>query len=86
MYKELGGHHNEPHIHIKYNEYTMSITIDGKVLSGRLPNKQRKLLEAWMILHGWDSLMHAFGAIFMLEAYSMLFMVLWEKCIIRWGK
>ena len=32
MYKEIGGHHNEPHIHIKYNEYTMSVTIDGKVL------------------------------------------------------
>ena len=49
MYREIGGHHNEPHIHIKYNE--MSITIKGKVLNGRLPKRQRKLVDAWMELH-----------------------------------
>lgn len=51
MYREIGGHHNEPHIHIKYNEYEMSITINGKELSGKLPNKQKKLLDAWMEIH-----------------------------------
>lgn len=51
MYREIGGHHNEPHIHIKYNEYEMSITIKGKVLNGKLPNKQKKLVDAWLILH-----------------------------------
>ena len=51
MYREIGGHHNEPHIHIKYNEYEMSITIKGKVLNGRLPKRQRKLVDAWMELH-----------------------------------
>lgn len=51
MYREIGGHHNEPHIHVKYNEYEMSITIKGKILNGKLPNKQQKLLEAWIILH-----------------------------------
>ena len=50
-YREIGGHHNEPHIHIKYNEYEMSITIKGKVLNGRLPKRQRKLVDAWMELH-----------------------------------
>jgi hypothetical protein len=51
MYREIGGHHNEPHIHVKYNEYEMSITIKGKILNGKLPNKQQKLLDAWLILH-----------------------------------
>jgi len=51
MYREIGGHHNEPHIHVKYNEYEMSITIKGRILSGKIPNKQYKLLEAWLILH-----------------------------------
>ena len=51
MYQELGGHHNEPHIHVKYNEYQMSITLKGKVLSGKLPNKQKKLVDAWIVLH-----------------------------------
>ena len=41
MYMELGSHHKEPHIHVKYNEYEMSITLDGKVLDGSLPKNKR---------------------------------------------
>ena len=52
IYKELGGHHNEPHIHVKYNEYEMSITCDCKLLGGNMPKKQRRLVEAWIELHG----------------------------------
>lgn len=51
LYKEIGGHHNEPHIHIKYNEYEMSMTLNGKVIAGKLPTKQKKLLEAWLEIH-----------------------------------
>ena len=51
LYKEIGGHHNEPHIHIKYNEYEMSITIEGRILNGCLPKRQIKLVDAWMELH-----------------------------------
>ncbi len=51
IYKEIGGHHNEPHIHIKYNEYEMSITYDGVILDGKLPRKQEKLVLAWIELH-----------------------------------
>lgn len=51
MYQKLGGHHNEPHIHIKYNEYSMSMTFKGKILSGKLPKKQKKLVDAWVALH-----------------------------------
>ena len=51
IYKELGGHHNEPHIHVKYNEYEMSITCDCKFLSGNMPKKQRRLVEAWIEIH-----------------------------------
>ena len=51
MYREIGCHHNEPHIHIKYNEYEMSINIKGKVLNGKIPKKQKKLVDAWITLH-----------------------------------
>ena len=54
MYMEIGGHHNMPHIHIKYNEYEMAITIDGKILNGKLPIKQKKLVDAWIELHRED--------------------------------
>ena len=51
IYKELGGHHNEAHIHVKYNEYEMSIACDGTILGGKLPKKQEKLVLAWVELH-----------------------------------
>ena len=51
MYRELGGQHKEPHIHIKYNEYEVSMNFKGKILEGKLPKKQQKLVEAWVILH-----------------------------------
>ena len=51
MFFDENGKHHEKHIHIKYNEYEMSITIKGKVLNGRLPKRQRKLVDAWMELH-----------------------------------
>lgn len=51
LYKEIGGHHNEPHINIKYNEYEMSMTLDGKILDGNIPSKQNKIVEAWRVVH-----------------------------------
>ena len=51
LYREIGGHHNEPHIHIKYNEYEMSVTLAGKIIEGKIPNKQKKLVEAWLEIH-----------------------------------
>ena len=62
MYMELGSHHKEPHIHVKYNEYVMSITLDGKVLDGSLPKKQKKLVDAWIELHN-DELKAAWYAL-----------------------
>ena len=51
IYKEIGGHHNEPHIHVKYNEYEMSMTLECKFLNGSMPKKQKRLIEAWIELH-----------------------------------
>lgn len=50
LYKELGGHHNEPHIHNKY-EMPMPMTLEGKILDGNIPNKQKKIIEAWRLVH-----------------------------------
>lgn len=51
MYRELGTKHKKPHIHIKYNEYELTMDLKGKVISGKLPRRQQKLVEAWVILH-----------------------------------
>lgn len=39
LYKEIGGHHNKPHIHAKYNEYEISVDFEGNILGGTIPNK-----------------------------------------------
>ena len=45
-------HHNLPHFHAKYAEYEASIEIgEGNILSGELPRKQLRLVQAWIELH-----------------------------------
>lgn len=50
-------HHHLPHIHAQYADFEASIDIpDGNVLSGSLPRKQLRLVQAWIELHN-DELM-----------------------------
>ncbi len=43
--------HHLPHIHARYAEFEASIRIDsGDVLSGELPRKQLRLVQAWIEL------------------------------------
>lgn len=51
LYKEIGGHHNKPHIHVKYNEYEASFSLNGDIIDGYLPPKQLKLVQAWIEIH-----------------------------------
>lgn len=41
MQSEKGGKHSKPHIHALY----------GEVLEGKFPNRQLKMLLAWMTIH-----------------------------------
>ncbi|MBQ0165662.1 MAG: DUF4160 domain-containing protein [Treponema sp.] len=43
--------HNKPHVHVYYGEYEASIGIDGELLSGRLPQRQMKMIVGWLALH-----------------------------------
>jgi len=43
--------HNPPYIHIQYAEYKAIVDFNGDILEGELPVKQRKLIEAWIVLH-----------------------------------
>ncbi len=44
-------HHDLPHIHARYAEYEASVAIeDGEILSGDLPRKQLRLVQAWIEL------------------------------------
>ncbi|MCX7088681.1 MAG: DUF4160 domain-containing protein [Methylococcales bacterium] len=52
MYFYDTGKHHTPHIHAEYqdDEAVFSI-VDGEELSGSLPRKQRRLVQAWIELH-----------------------------------
>lgn len=51
MQSEKGGKHNKPHIHALYGDNEIIVSIDGDILQGKFPNKQLKLLLAWMAIH-----------------------------------
>jgi hypothetical protein len=51
LYRELNGQHNKPHIHAQYGDFEMSVSFEGEIIVGSFPNKQRKLVEAWVALH-----------------------------------
>ncbi len=44
--------HNPPHFHVYYQEYKATFGIEnGDVLTGDLPRKQMKMVEAWIEIH-----------------------------------
>lgn len=51
MQSEQGGRHNKPHIHALYGDNEIVVAIDGTILEGFFPNKQLKLLLAWIAIH-----------------------------------
>ena len=51
MYFKEGERHHKEHIHIIYNEYEAIYNINGKIIEGKLPTKQKKLVEAWIEIH-----------------------------------
>ncbi len=51
MQSEKNGKHKKPHIHAVYGEEEIVVSIWGEVLEGTFPNKQLKLLMAWIAIH-----------------------------------
>jgi predicted HTH transcriptional regulator len=52
MFFKDNRRHHLPHIHIRYQENNASISIeDGNILEGTLPNKQLRLVQAWIEIH-----------------------------------
>lgn len=51
MYYSESDQHKKPHFHARYAEYKVVSDFDGNILEGQFPIKQRKMLEAWTVLH-----------------------------------
>lgn len=54
MYRENGGKHNMPHIHVEYAGDEMVMSLEGEILEGKIPKNKLKLLEAWVEIHRED--------------------------------
>jgi hypothetical protein len=51
MYLLDNRNYHLPHIHAKYAEFEASVGIEnGEILSGELPRKQLRLVQAWIEL------------------------------------
>ena len=52
MFAERGGKHHTPHFHAVHQEHEAVFTIDPvQMLSGSLPAKQQRMVEAWAEIH-----------------------------------
>ena len=52
MYREAGEPHNKPHFHAYYQEHMIIYGIRPiEEIAGSLPQRQRRLVEAWAELH-----------------------------------
>ncbi len=52
MFAEVGAPHHNPHFHAYYQNYVAVYSIDTiDLISGSLPRKQQRLVEAWTELH-----------------------------------
>ncbi len=52
MYFYDTGTYNMPHIHAEYqDDETVSSILNGEIMSGNLPRKQKRLVQAWIELY-----------------------------------
>ncbi len=54
MYSEPNNPHKLPHIHVEYQGSESVFDLDGNLLEGEIPLKQRKLVVAWIAVHEED--------------------------------
>lgn len=45
------GKHNKPHIHVYYGDINAVIGLDCELIAGNLPEKQLRLVIAWITIH-----------------------------------
>ena len=52
MFFEIKEKHHLPHIHVRYQGNSASISIDdGELLAGDLPTRQMRMAQVWIDLH-----------------------------------
>jgi len=53
MFVEVAAPHHRPHFHAYYQDHVSVFSFDPvELISGEMPRRQRRLVEAWAELHG----------------------------------
>lgn len=50
FFNDKDKHHTQ-HVHIEYGDYEASFDFNGNIIVGNLPTKQKKMVEAWILIH-----------------------------------
>ena len=65
LYYMDNSQHKKPHIHAKYQEHEVVLSIpEGEILAGMLPSNKMKLVQAWIEIHNdeliadWELAVH----------------------------
>lgn len=48
---EQNEKHHKGHIHVRYNADKAVYDFEGNLLAGKMPYKQEKMVEAWIVIH-----------------------------------
>lgn len=51
MFFDDNDRHHLPHMHVEYSGCNSTFDLEGNLIVGNIPNKQRKLVEAWIEIH-----------------------------------
>ena len=51
MYFKDNEKHHLPHLHAEYAEYDVVFDFQGNIITGKIPAKQRKMIEVWIAIH-----------------------------------
>lgn len=51
MYFSDDEKHHLPHLHAVYAEYDGVFDFHGNMIQGKIPSKQRKMIEVWINIH-----------------------------------
>lgn len=51
MYFNDNERHHSPHLHAEYAEFDGVFDFEGNLVKGKIPDKQRKMVEVWINIH-----------------------------------
>ena len=51
MHYRENDKHKLPHLHAEYGNFDAVFDLESNMLAGRMPNKQQKMIQAWILIH-----------------------------------